>query len=366
MSIRLERQSVIDQVAAALRHGILNGEWQEWLPGERRLCAELRVGRNTLRAALKDLSKEGLIEIVPGQGTRILGQVAKAPLRKETVIGLLSPGPLELLFPRQVLWIDDLRGLLAEKGCLLKILHGQQYFRPNPGTALTRLVEQETCDCWILVFSNKAAQRWFEQHGTPCLIAGSCHEGINLPFVDLDYQALCRHAAISLLRLGHQRVVFLTTPPEAAGDIFSEKGFLEGIRSFSRKHHVEGRIHHHGPSVQRISHTVRRLIRGSSPPTAMLLSNSFLYLSVFSTLTQMGLRIPRDVSLICRESETFLSCLEPEPACYVQNAHQFAVKVSRIADKLLQHGSVETGSIKLMPQFVKGASITKPADVLTV
>lgn len=358
--MRMERLSVIEQVAVALRQGILAGEWQEWLPGERRLCADLRVGRNTLRSALKGLEKEGLLQIVPGHGARILGQIALPRPRRDSTICLLTPGPLELLFPRQVLWIDGLRGQLAEKGCLLKILHGQAYFRANPELALERLVAQEKCGCWILVFSNRAAQCWFDENKVPCLIAGSCHEGVNLPYVDIDYRALCRHAVTTLLRQGHQRVAYMTSAPEAAGDLFSEEGFWEGIKGFSGKKKVEGRVIHHGPSPQGIAYAARRLLRGSSAPTAILLNNSFLYLSVFSTLSQMGLKVPDDVSLVCRESETFLSYLQPAPACYFQNPHQFATKVTRIAEKLLQHGAVESGSVKLMPEFIRGASTRKP------
>ena len=46
MQLRLQRSSLIDQVCAALREGLQAGGWPEWLPGERRLCAELdeRVG----------------------------------------------------------------------------------------------------------------------------------------------------------------------------------------------------------------------------------------------------------------------------------------------------------------------------------
>jgi DNA-binding LacI/PurR family transcriptional regulator len=360
--MRMERLSVIDQVAVALRRDILNGEWREWLPGERRLCADLRVGRNTLRAAIRSLANDGLLEVVPGQGTRIMAEGESTSARREATIGLLTPGPLELLFPRQVLWIDGLRGQLAEKGSLLKIIHGQQYFRANPEMALRRLIEQESCGCWILVFSNRAAQRWFEENRVPCLIAGSCHEGITLPYVDIDYRALCRHAIMTLIRQGHQRVAYMTTRPEAAGDIYSEEGFWEGVRLFAGKQPAEGRVVHHGESVQGIAHATRRLLRGSSPPTAILLNNSFLYLAVFSTLSQMGLKVPDDVSLVCRESETFLAYLQPSPACYFQNPHQFATKVSRIAEKLLHHGSVDAGSIKLMPEFIRGASTKRPAN----
>ena len=93
------------------------------------------------------------------------------------------------------------------------------------------------------------------------------------------------------------------------------------------------------------------------PPTALLVHNAFQYLTLFSTLTQMNLRIPADVSLICRESENFLPYLKPTPSSYSHNPLLFADKLSRIADKLMMDSHVLTKSILLMPDFVKGDSI---------
>jgi DNA-binding LacI/PurR family transcriptional regulator len=357
MPLRLQRASVIEQVAAAVRDGVRRGEWEDWLPGERRLCEELHVGRNTLRAALRQLAQDGVVDIRPGEGTRILQSPTARRSRGEHLVGLLSPEPLERLRPRQALWIDELRGRLAENGSLLKVVHGPQFFRANPASALQRLVEQEKCGCWILVLSNKAAQQWFERRGIRCVIAGSCHEGVNLPFVDIDYRALCRHAATTLLRLGHRHVAFVTHVPEAAGDMLSEAGFMEGVRSFAG---AEGSVVHPGAGREAVAHCVRTLMERSGAPTALLVNNSYLYLTVFSTLTQAGRRVPHDVSLLSRDADTFLSYLAPLPACYLEDPHLFARKLARITAKLLHEVPARPPQVQLMPRFVKGGSVAAP------
>ncbi len=359
MPLRLQRTTVIDQVAVALRDGIGRGEWRQWLPGERRLGEELQVGRNTLRAALRQLAEDGLVEIVAGQGNRILKPNTVSAAKGEHVVGLLSPEPLERLRPRQALWIDELRGNLAESGSRLKMVHGPQFFRANPASALERLVHQEKRDCWILVLSNKACQQWFERHRIACVIAGSCHAGVDLPFVDLDYQALCRHAASTLLRLGHRHIAFLTHVPEAAGDMMSEAGFMEGVRSFAETG-AEGSVVHHGPGKEGVRHCVRNLMQRPCPPTALLVNNSYLYLTVFSLLTQMGHRVPQDVSLLSRDADTFLSYLDPEPACYLEDPHLFGRKLARITAKLLHEPPARPPRVKLIPRLVKGASMGPP------
>jgi hypothetical protein len=43
MPLHLQRSFRFDQVGAVLREGRRAGAWPEWLPGERRLCAERDV-----------------------------------------------------------------------------------------------------------------------------------------------------------------------------------------------------------------------------------------------------------------------------------------------------------------------------------
>ncbi|MHA6784711.1 GntR family transcriptional regulator [Pseudonocardia saturnea] len=68
------------QIAAEIRRRIGSGEL---LPGalvasEMALVHEYGVSRGTVRSALALLADEGLIEVVPGQGRRVVGQAAIA------------------------------------------------------------------------------------------------------------------------------------------------------------------------------------------------------------------------------------------------------------------------------------------------
>ena len=54
-----------EQVAGYLREELRRGTWHETMPGEDRLVAQLGVGRDTIKMALRSLEKEGLLV---GQG----------------------------------------------------------------------------------------------------------------------------------------------------------------------------------------------------------------------------------------------------------------------------------------------------------
>src|SRR3954453_18227948 len=68
----LERVSTVDALANALRRRILDGD----LPAgerlvERELTERYGVARHTLRAALRSLAGEGLVEVEPNRGARV-------------------------------------------------------------------------------------------------------------------------------------------------------------------------------------------------------------------------------------------------------------------------------------------------------
>lgn len=67
------RSGLVDQVIGQLRDAIRRGEWPlgERIPTEAALVAELGVGRNTVREAVRALAHGGLLEVRQGDGTYV-------------------------------------------------------------------------------------------------------------------------------------------------------------------------------------------------------------------------------------------------------------------------------------------------------
>jgi len=359
MHLKVDKVSLISQTAKVVREALAAGEWSDWLPSERNIANDLGVGRNTLRAALKILEAEGLLYSVPRQGIRLARKAGKPAAKRNLVVGVLSPSSIEVAYPRKIIWIDALREQLARDGYMLKYYYGNQFSRVGFERAIQRLVKQERCDCWMLVASTHAVQEWFRNNGIPCQIAGSCHPGVDLPFVDIDYRAVCRHAVMTFRRQGHVNIVYVTPPPQLAGDICSETGFLEGLKDCPGFDRASGGIEYMESAVDYTGPAVHRLMKKVPRPTALLLNNPFQYLAVFSTLTKLGIRIPEEVSLICRGADHFLSYLTPTPARYVQNPVQFSGKLFQSIKKLINNLPLNERGIFLMPDFVEGGSVSQ-------
>jgi GntR family transcriptional regulator len=72
-----------DQVAAEIRRAIADGgaEPGERLPPARHLAAVMGVNTNTVLRALRALRDEGLIEMRPRRGIRVIGTPAQSEIR---------------------------------------------------------------------------------------------------------------------------------------------------------------------------------------------------------------------------------------------------------------------------------------------
>ena len=350
-------QTLSSQVAARILQGIEQGTWVDRLPPERALVSNLRVSRKTLRKALAELRRDGLFGPAGRWGRKITQRPAAAGRKPVNSVALLTPEPLEQLRPYTAMWIDGLRSILFERGFRLVTFSGPAYFNQNLGEALDRLVKQSPQSCWLLMRSSSRAQRWFHKRGVPCVVAGSCHAGIPLPNVDLDYNAICRHAAGAMFRLGHRRIAFLNRQSQQAGDLEGEEGFLKGAASVG----ATAVIARHDGTGEGAIQQLTRLFKWNQP-TALLVNNPAFYLTTVSFLAGRGLRVGRDVSLISHDNDDFLSYLRPIPARYSFNPYVYARRLMSMIQLQISGQNVKPLAQRIAPDFQAGESLARPPE----
>ncbi len=350
-ALRPQRYSLLTETVRALRTAIEAGQWQEYLPAERRLCEEWQISRPTLRAAIAELAREGVVAVSHGSRTRVLRE-GKKEVPSALTVGLLSPEPLHAMPPFVLLWLDELRGQLAAEGHRLQVHVGRAEFgRKNPAKALASLVESFPCSAWILFQTTEAMQRWFAEQTMRSVVVGSLFPGVQLPAVDCDYRAVCRHAVGLLASRGHRRVAMLIHEPQFGGDRESEAGFQEGLLAAERRG-VTGRVWHHNGSAKSIGLQIDRMLAQAGRPTAVVVARTAYALTAFSHLLRKGLRIPEDVALLCRDDDTFLDHVAPRVTRYAVNPAAFVKQVFR----LVQQTQIKKG-ITVMPSLLMRESI---------
>jgi len=352
-----QRHSLVHQLSTILGDDIRSARWGEWLPEERELARVYQVSRCTIRSALGQLRQEGVVETKHGLGTRVIKAARKTRRpRGEVSVGLLMPRSLDHFRHFVMVVVNDLRDRLFDHGCRISLHEHPQMAAGRAFEFLGKLAAQHQHACWLLVGCGPDTQRWFSKHRIPAVVSGTCDPSLGLPFVSLDNYALGRHAAMTLLQHGHQRVGALLThsnPGLKSGldDVF--RGGGSGLSSFVALEVDD--------DAERVARAVDRLMALSPRPSALFVAESNLYLTACARLSQLRLRVPEDISLLCRDDEPYLASLLPAPARYSKNPHLYAKRLLAFVLKTIGSEPLPNSGGYIMPEFVPGASLRKIA-----
>ncbi len=326
------------------------------MPGERELSRQLNVSRPTLRLALDQLAREGWLKSAPGRSRVIVRRASGKVAPRSQVVGLLTPLPLQEVPPFALCWMDKLRESLAAAGLQLEIHSGRRWYSRRPEKDLAALTHQMPAAVWVLFVASERMQRWFAASELPGVLSGSCHAGVDLPSVDFDYRAVCRHAAGQFLLRGHRRIVLFLQASGAAGDQESEAGFLEAFQTKAGAVAAPVVVQHDG-TPENIRQRLDALLSQKPAPTAFLVGRSMPALMVASELMRRGRQLPRDAAVIARDSDHFLEFFSPALARYRADPEVHARRLSRLVIQLARGTTQRSRQIRIMPEFLKGESL---------
>lgn len=353
------RGSLVEECVKVMCLRMSAGEWQDFLPGERRLAEILHVGRDTIRLALVRMERAGWVAPVGvGARRRILQggkQVTPRDEGRALKIATLVHCRIELLPQPILLELDHLRQALAATGGSLEVVSPAWYEQRNPEKRLEALVREQPADAWLLFRSSAAVQGWFMKRRLPALIRGYPHPGIEMPYLDVDWMATARHAAAQLWRLGHRRVVVLAPVEVLMGVAAAVRGVLE----FNEPGFKAVALTEDGSAVG-VARVLARVLAMPEPPTALIVTRSRQAATALTWLASQGVKVPEHLSLITLGWEPFLDHLVPEISGYRIHPEPVAKLVVRRMERLAVGGATPPGSTWITPEVVKGKSMVAP------
>lgn len=185
-------------------------------------------------------------------------------------------------------------------------------------------------------------------------------EGLNADAVLLDNEAGAMTAVSHLVAAGHTRIGILTGPP----DVLTARERLKGYERALREHGIPVReeliragsfLHEHAIEA------ATELLRSRPSPTAIFAANNVLAEGCFLALGDLGLKVPRDLSLVAFDDVPWMSMVRPQLTAIRQPVADMARSAAELLlRRLRDNGHVPSTSVFRSELVARGSVATIP------
>ncbi len=294
---QLRVRLVADVTSGKLRPG-------DVLPPEPVIAEQMNVARSTVRQALAQMERKGLLRRVRGKGT-FIHEDAHTLLRSGLdAFALILPDTQGGFYPSLLAGFEAAAGNLRSQ--VLVINTRNNAYRQADG--ILQLIDKKVAGVALVPTLSPATPayqvRQLQHHHIPVVLCHRPVEGVRAPLLAFNGRAVGRLAGEAMVRKGHRKVAFISS---FHSDVASR--YEAGLR---------GALEHAGASLpetrviyletddymdlaeydQRIDRAIAKLQAQAEPPTALYTTFDDLTEMVFLQLIRRGISVPEQMSLM--------------------------------------------------------------------
>ena len=265
---------------------------------EPQLIQHLKVSQSTVRRALLDLAREGLLhrQVAKGSFVRRRTHAAAQDFTVNVFLPEWSSGFL----------VAMLKAFSAEckrKNWRIRSLHTHQ---GDDSAESHRMVEGKPDQEGIVLLANESGltlgQTEFFQRNSYRVVNIDCLiPGYPAAFVGTDNHAVVRLGLDHLAGLGHERIAFFINEPAEHGNVIERTQFFEqetARRGLTRAHVFPCRTPFHEDSYEAAYRKMSELMHGSHRPSAIFAMSDPGAWAALKWLAEKRIRVPEEVSVL--------------------------------------------------------------------
>ena len=341
-------QNASEQVATHLREQIRCGQWVVHMPGVNRLATDLEVARKTVEVALKQLEREG---VLIGEGAGKRRKINRlATNRSQIRIGLMTLGSrvedrVDLLDVQQLIERDGHVAFFSARS-VKEIGDNRRRYR--------QVIADAQADAWIVLCGVRPLLDWFVEDQIPVFALYGRRRGLPIASVGPDKGPAIQEAVAQLASLGHRRIVTLCREERHRPELGSqERHFLEALRA-----HDIPTGSYNLPVWKDTPDGFREQLEklfAVTPPTALIVDTSSLYIATLQFLAEKGIRSPEEVSLVATDPHELFGWCRPV-AHIVWDYNRALARIRRWADHISQ-GRPDTRETHIKARLIPGETI---------
>lgn len=207
--------------------------------------------------------------------------------------------------------------------------------------------------------------------GRPLVFLDRQVEGLPAFSVGVDIAPAARAATAALIHDGHRRIAFVSALG-TDGDRYSGLplgvssvadrlvGILEGLEEIGIPA-TPDLIRYGADGLEKTRAVIADLMALSDPPTAILMSDSLVALNVLLALRELGIQVPKDVSVVAFDDFDWAALTDPPLTVVAQPIYEVGVAAADVLIRLMRGQTPEETTVRLPASLVRRDSIGRVA-----
>ena len=307
-----------------LKESILSGQIRpgEKLPSENQLSREYGLSRHTVRKALAILENEGYVTAEHGRGTFCSERMRHR--KNSRNIAVITTYLSDYIFPRLIQGMDQ---VLTEAGYSI-MLKNTGNSRQKEAQCLEDILTKDVDGLIVepsksqILCRNMALYERLDAYEIPYVfIQGRYPQMRDKPCVLMDDEKGGYLAASHLVKLGHRRIAGIFKADDSQG-AERHKGYVKALQEAQIPYDPDLVIWFHTEDRKvKPALVVKRMVEQKWDFTGVVCYNDQIALEVYRALTEMGMRVPEDISLTGYD-DSFIASSGPLKMTTVAHPHE--------------------------------------------
>jgi DNA-binding LacI/PurR family transcriptional regulator len=353
--------ALFEQIKTGLRAEVVAGRLKpgQALPDEYTLAGQLDVSHMTVRRAVVELSREGLLRRVSGKGTFVRdGFTPPAKTRRGAIAVVTTVTPTDRTSLYYHRMIESLLFGLEETATPL-------VFRPvrEPYEEfVAELRADRSLRALVVIWAgDPALTRQLAKLRIPVVLLDSvAPNSQRFDEVAQESEAGVFAAVDHLIKLGHREIALMQGVQLNAIGEQRDRGYRRAMAANGLA--VRPDLIH--PVVfwsDAAYASMRRILSGPRVPTAMVCASDVLALGVMAAATEHGLRVPRDLSIVGFGDEGYFTV--PQLSTVRVPVEQMGRAAARLLAQRLDDPTTPLQRVAFSAEWISRASCDCPRDI---
>lgn len=233
-------------------------------------------------------------------------------------------------------------------------------FDPDEEAKALEALYQLRVDGVIIASSgkNSAAIAKYTEKGMPIVQFQIEHDGTEKNIILSDYRQAAFDATEYLLKLGHQRICFVS---QNFNDVKSRRerylGYVDALNKY--QYPVDESLIYYWQREQGFAQPLNKILSQPNPPSAFFTQHLAITTELLSQFNQLEITIPDDISLLGFDDIPMAEFFKVPVSVITQNPYQIGIEASTLLLALINDSNAPAQKIMVPCQLTKRMSCKK-------